>query len=499
MIKNSDNAKKSVFNAAKWSSITEIAAKLASPLVFMILARIIAPEAFGVIAIITMVITFVEMFTDAGFQKYLVQREFKDKKEKYQNANVAFVTNFLLSILLWGIIAIFSKNIAGLLGNANLYFVLIIACVQLPLTSFSSIQIALFRRDFDFKTLFTVRIISAFIPFIVTVPLAFAGFSYWSLIIGTIIVHIFNAILLTIKSDWKPRLFFSVRILKQMLSFSTWSLIEAISIWLTIWIDSFIVGYFLTDYHLGIFKTSTTLVNTLMALFTASTVPVLFSALSRLQNDEQNFIRVFFKMQRLVSVIVLPIGVGVFLYSDLITKILLGPEWHEASGVIAWWGLSSALMIVFGHFASEVYRAKGKPKLSFFAQTLHLVILIPVCIISASYGFWALVIMRSLIRGQFILVHLVIMKKVMGISILRTFKNVLIPLSSVVVMGLSGFLLKQFSESNLWSFFSIVTCALIYLIMIMTFKKLRVEILSIIFRIIPKRFLLVSNSLRKLI
>lgn len=77
---NDKQLHRKVANAAKWSAITEIIAKLIAPVTNMALARILAPEAFGVIATITMIISFADMFTDAGFQKYLIQHEFKDEK-----------------------------------------------------------------------------------------------------------------------------------------------------------------------------------------------------------------------------------------------------------------------------------------------------------------------------------------------------------------------------------------------------------------------------------
>lgn len=151
---NETNIKERVISATKWSSFTEILAKLVSPVTNMILARILAPEAFGVVATVTMIVSFADMFADSGFQKYLVQHEFKDEGEKYKNANVAFWTNFGISVLLWIIIIIFREELATLVGNPGLGKVIAISCFQLPLTSFSSIQMALFRRDFDFKTLF---------------------------------------------------------------------------------------------------------------------------------------------------------------------------------------------------------------------------------------------------------------------------------------------------------------------------------------------------------
>ncbi|HDR7272780.1 TPA: lipopolysaccharide biosynthesis protein [Bacillus paranthracis] len=472
-----------IASAAKWSSITEIIAKIMVPLMNMILARILAPEAFGVIATITMIISFAEMFTDAGFQKYLVQHEFKSEKNKYDNANVAFWTNFIISLFLWGIIASCNEKIASMVGNPGLGIVITIACIQLPLTSFSSIQMALFRREFDFKTLFMVRVISIIIPFVVTVPLAFGGLSYWSLIIGTICVQLFNAIILTSKSKWKPKLSYDMGILKEMLPFSAWSFVEAISIWLTIWIDAFIIGYYLNEYYLGIYKTSTIMVNSLMALITAATVPVLFSALARLQNDDGKFKEMFLRFQKIVSVLVFPLGIGVFLYSDLATKIMLGDKWKEASDVIGIWALTSAIVIVLSHFCSEVYRAKGKPKLSFLAQILHLVILVPVCVISSSYGFWVLVYVRAWIRLEGIVVHLILMRVALGFSVLSMLKNVMPTAISAMVMGYLGYLLQKLNSGMVWSFISIVLCIVFYFGLLCLFPSIRKEIIMMMNRL----------------
>ncbi|MDM0474736.1 lipopolysaccharide biosynthesis protein [Clostridium perfringens] len=470
-----ENLKNKFINATKWSTITEIAAKLVSPITNMILARIISPEAFGVVATVTMIMSFSDMFTDAGFQKYLIQHKFKNENEKFKNANVAFWTNFCISIFLWIIIVIFREQIAIYVGNPGLGNVIAIACIQLLLTSFSSIQMALYRREFDFRTLFLIRMMSVFIPFFVTIPLAFLGLSYWSLIIGSIVMQFLNAIIMTIKSKWKPYLFYNIHILKEMLSFSIWSLVEAISIWFTTWVDIFIIGNYLNDYYLGIYKTSTTMVNALMSLITASIIPVLFSALSRLQDDKEKFNKIYLDIQKIVSIFVFPLGVGVYLYSDLATKILLGSKWNEASGVIGIWALTSAIVIVLGHFSSEVYRAKGIPKLSFFAQLLHLVVLIPVCIVSSKYGFWPLVYSRAWIRMELILVNLILMKFVIGFPVGKMFKNIIPTTISVIAMGVVGNLLKQINKGLLWSFISIIICILFYFGVLWLFPSIRME------------------------
>ena len=98
---SNDNLNKKIVNATKWSGITEIAAKLVAPITTMVLARLLAPDAFGVLVTAQMVISFAEIFTDAGFQKYLIQHEFIDDDDKYKSTAVAFWSNFIFSMIVW--------------------------------------------------------------------------------------------------------------------------------------------------------------------------------------------------------------------------------------------------------------------------------------------------------------------------------------------------------------------------------------------------------------
>lgn len=477
--KNELNNKVSV--AVKWSTITEIAAKLVVPVTTMILARLITPEAFGVVATVTMIISFADMFTDAGFQKYLVQHEFRNEKHKTESTNVAFWTNLTISLLIWVIIIIFRQPLAAMVGNPGLGKVIAIASVQLLLTSFSSIQMALYRRYFDFKTLFLVRIITVCLPFIITIPLAILGWSYWALIIGTICGSLVNAIILTLKSQWKPQFFYSFSLLKEMFSFSFWSLIEEISIWFTAWIDIFIIGSVLSSYYLGLYRTSLITVNGILGFITTATAPILFAALSRLQNNYSAFNLMFLRVQKIVAYIVMPLAAGIYLYSNVATQILLGNQWREASKIIGIWALTYAFLIVFGWYSSEVYRSKGKPRLSFLAQLLHLIVLVPTCVISLKYGFWVLIYARSLIQLQFVLVHLIIMKYVIKFPICKIFTNMIKPFLFTLLMCVAAYGLQLISPEFVWSLVSIVICMVVYFSLLWFFARNDVEVITHVF------------------
>ena len=137
----SDSLNKRAASAAKWSIITETLVKVVSPVTQLVLARILAPEAFGMVATVTMVTSFADMFSDSGFQKYLVQHDFDSERSLRKSADVAFWTNMAVSLVLWAGIALLRDPLASLVGSPGLGFPIAVACASLPLTSFSSIQV----------------------------------------------------------------------------------------------------------------------------------------------------------------------------------------------------------------------------------------------------------------------------------------------------------------------------------------------------------------------
>ena len=454
--------RKNLGDSLKWSTAGELLAKLIAPISNMILARIIAPENFGILATVNMIITFVDLFTDSGFAKYLIQCDFEDSKEVDEFTNVAFWTNLLLSCVLWAAIYLFRFPLARLVGCVGYERVIVIASMQLIVTSFSSIQTALFRRYFDFKTLFHARLITAFIPICITVPLAFWLRDYRALVIGAIVLQVANAVYLTIKSSWKPKLYYDYIKLKKMFSFSVWSLAEALAYWLTTWFDVFIIGAAFSAYYLGIYKQSLNMVNSVMQLVKAAIIPVLFSSLSRLKNDKVGFFTVFQGLQESAAFILLPMGIGLFVFRNEVTYILLGSQWDEASMIVGVWALSSCLSAVFINFYGEALKAKGLPKILFLYEVVCLVIIIPICYLAKKVGFWEIVYTRASMVLIQIVVGFFFVRKYLEFSVIKMISVLFPPFICSVLMGCVGIFLQHMNDTMLWTIFSIVACAVLY-------------------------------------
>ncbi|MBQ5777863.1 MAG: lipopolysaccharide biosynthesis protein [Oscillospiraceae bacterium] len=476
------NLNSKIVTATKWSAVTEILAKLIVPVSNMILARILAPEVFGIIATVNMIISFCDMFTQAGFQKYLIQHPYKTKEDLHRGASVAFWTNFSLSVFLWFCLVLFRFPIAAFVGNGGYESAIAVAGMSLPITALSSIQIAMQQRKLDYKTLFYNRLFAILTPLVVTIPLALLGFSYWSLIIGTIVGYSVQATVLTIRSEWKPNLFYRFSLLREMLSFSVWTLFESLALWLSTWVDIFIISNALGSHFTGLYKTSQTTVTGILTIVTNSVTSVLFSSLSKVQDDNNQFEAIFLNFQKAVGMLVLPLGAGMLLYNTLVTKVLLGNTWLEAAPFIGIWGLCTTLVATYGTFSREAYRAKGKPKVSLVAQLLHLIFVVPVCLWGVKRGFGTLIYVRSFAYLQIILMHMIFMKFAIKFKISKMFTATFPCIISTLVMVAASLLLKQLSSAFWFEWLSIFICIIVYFSSLLLFPSYR----SVVFENIKK-------------
>lgn len=464
-----------VVGATKWSVVTQLASKLISPITTIVLARILAPEAIGIVSLVTMVTSFADLFSDAGFHKYLIQHDFEGDSDYRLCADVAFWTNLVISLLLWAGIALFRDQIALLVGNDSIGLAIAVASGSLPLTAAVSVQTAVYQRSLDFKTLFYSRVGSSLLILFASVPLALAGLSYWSMIIGTLASNLFLAVWLTARSEWKPRVRYSFVSLKAMFSFSWWTLLESFSIWLTSWVGTFILGNVLSERYLGFYNTSTSLVNSIIGIVTSAINPVVFSSLSRLQGERERFDTAFYSMQKALGMCVVPMAAALFVFSDFAIELLLGSAWMETSTFFGLYGLASALVVVFCHTASDAYRALGLPRLSMLAQLGFLVVLAPSLYFGAKSGYevFSVVVPFARVVG-FVSVHFLICHAFVGLSPLRMLSNLRwVYLATLVVAIPASLAVGCFGGNMVWQIALIVLCCVAYCFLLFAIKDLR--------------------------
>lgn len=460
-----NNIDKKIKNATKWTLLAECLSKVVTPVTGIILARVLAPEAFGIIASILVVVSFAEMFADAGFQKYFVQHDFAKQEEKETAFITALMTCCIVACLIWLLICIFSEELSSLLGNAELKNGLCVASIGILFNSFSGMQSAIFKREFNFKLLFRLRIVTLTVPVVITIPLALLGFGYWALIIGMLSQQIFACIFQGLHANIPMRFIFDFIALKRMLSFSLWTLFESITIWLSTWGQIFLIGNLLNSYYVGLFRGGTSLTAAMFSIVSNSIMPVLFSALSAMQNDKSAFQKTFYQMQKICILCMAPLGMMIFVFRDVIVDLFLGQQWQEVALLVGLNGLVEIFSITINSMASEALRAKGMPKVSSVSQLLFFPLVFWVIYETHSMGFYYLVLGISVCRLELYFVKIILLKKYLGFRIVDMVCNI-IPVFfaacasaciAIVIknalLGIVGILLAAISFGSSYIFF----------------------------------------------
>ena len=206
---NSNDIKKATHRSVKWSLFAEIFAKIATPLSTMVLARLLAPEIFGIATAVTLVVTFCEAVTESGFAKFIIQKDFESEEEYSKYFSISFYTSLIMSIALCVLIFFLRYPLSNLVGNSGYEMVLVASCAQVPFTAINALYSADLRRQFEFKKLFFIRIVFCISPFIVTIPLALFGLGYWSLVIGSIAAQVLQCPFFLFSCKGKLKWFFS--------------------------------------------------------------------------------------------------------------------------------------------------------------------------------------------------------------------------------------------------------------------------------------------------
>jgi len=407
-----------IVNASKWSAFSEITSQAIRPLLFIILARLLTPEDYGVVAIAAMIISFSQVFWDAGLSKALIQRE----EDTEKTSNIVFWTNAALGVLIYVIVFVSAGFIAKFFKDPRVILVIQVQSLQIIIASLYSVQTALYQRQLNFRTLFWTRFITAVIPGVASIPLAYAGYGYWALVGGTLLGSMAQLIVLWKASPWRPRLEYDIELAKQLFSFGIWVTVEGLLSWFILWVDSIIIGNYLGSHYLGLYRTGNNFITMIFGLLINPLMPVLFSSFSRMQQDLEQLRNVFLKVSKLIAMIALPVGIGSFLIAEPLVAVIFGDKWHDMTPVIGFMGIMHGLSWLVGTNA-EVYRAIGRPDLNTKIMFISLIYYLPAYLAAIPHGFITFLWARLGVACLSLPIHILVARKYLNLKILYFVAN----------------------------------------------------------------------------
>ena len=248
---------------------------------------------------------------------------------------------------------------------------------------------------------------------------------------------------------------------------------------------TFVLGVVFDPYHLGLYKTATSLVASITSLATSAINPIIFATLSRFQSNREKFDSIFYKMQSYLAMVIVPLSLTLLVFREQIVLVMLGDQWSDASLFFGMYAAASSLVVVFGHTASEAYRALGKPRLSALAQGLYLLFVTPCLYLFSSKGFeffsWSIPVARAFFS---IAVDFILCKAALNLSPFLMLRRQAFCYLSGAVMSVFGIALIRLAAGSLiFQLVSIPLCLLIYLLLILARKSTRAMLFEMLGRL----------------
>jgi O-antigen/teichoic acid export membrane protein len=303
--------KHSSFNSLRWSTLGMILPKIVNPLVSLLLVNIISADDYGIFAIISFIISFINLVQGFGFIEFLI----KEKEPSESLLCTIFWTNLLASIGVYLALVFSSKYISHIYKIADLVYLIPISGLIVLINPIQIINSSILQKNLEYKKIFFLQFSPTIILFLITLPLALLKFGVWSLIASQVLSSFLGAILYFKFSSWRPKFIFSKEWLTKIIKFGKWVTLEKVIEYLYSNFDLILVGYLCDISQFGIYSIARSLSTVLFTTVNGPLGVILLPILSKLVSSRENIREYFLSISKRIYAINLSIIIFVLIFS----------------------------------------------------------------------------------------------------------------------------------------------------------------------------------------
>lgn len=370
-----------------WSTIDATGSRLISTVVFILLARLLPPAAFGLVALSLAFIAFTRLLVDQGFGAAIVQRRELTKG----HLDTAFWTSVALGTALAGVLYLLAVPAADLLDTPELAPVLRALTLVIIIGAPSSTAAAVLRRDFNFRGLAHRKLIAAAVGGVAGVAAALLGLGVWALVVQALTQALVSTVTLWVVTPYRPGFAVSWRDFKDLFGFSNKVLgISAVN-FVSKHSDDLLIGGVLGPTALGLYAVAYRLLTIMIEVLTSTITQVAFSAFSRIQKDLPRLRRAYGTVMRTSMTIAAPLFLLCSVLAEDIILTFFGAKWEDSIPVmqaLSLAGVAHAVMTTSNAVLLSVGRASTALRLS----TLYAVVGVVAFAVAVPFGIQAVAV-----------------------------------------------------------------------------------------------------------
>lgn len=320
-----ETSKAKVLSGLIWKFAERISAQVVTFVVSIVLGRLLSPDDYGLIAVVTIFITFANCIVTNGFGSSLIQKKDSDNLD----FSTVLYFQFAFSLVLYGILFIAAPLIAKFFGEGYdlLVPVLRVLGIRIPLTAINNVQQAYVGKKMIFRKFFLSTIGGTVISAVVGIWMAYEGYGVWALV-GQYLTNTFiSTVILAFTIKWKPELNFSWARLKILFSYGWKLLVGGIINETYVELRKIAIGKLYTSADLAYFDRGMQIPNIIVTNINSSISNVLFPAISNAQNNMADVKAIMRRSIRTSSYIMCPLMFGLAVVAEPLISFLLTDKW----------------------------------------------------------------------------------------------------------------------------------------------------------------------------
>lgn len=407
-----ENIKSQIISGLFWRFGEGIVAQGVSFFVSLILARLLMPEEYGVVALVLVFINLANVFVSNGLGESLIQKKDSDETD----FSTMFYCSFGFSILIYIILFFCAPTISCFYENNQLVWVLRILSLQLPLSSIRTIQQAYVSKHMMFKKFFYSTIGGTLISGIVGIYMAYNGLGVWALVAQYLVNSVIDMIILFFTVKWIPTLKFSTKSAKQLTNYG-WKLVLSQFInTLYSELRSLFIGKVYTTSDLAVYNKGNQFPSLLITNINSSISSVLFPAMSRKSDDREKLKELTRSSIKLISYVLFPMLTGLMVVAEPLIRLLLTENWLSCVpflqiSCIYWMFQPSQTANV------QAIKAIGRSDICLKLEIIKKIIGVVLLLITINISVYAVVVSNAIFAGISALINIIPNKRLIGYGI----------------------------------------------------------------------------------
>lgn len=435
-MRDSKDIRSRLTRGAMWLGAARIITNILGFISTLVLARLLVPADFGLVALATTLLTVLTALTSISLSDALIQH----RDPQREHFDTAWTLNLARGVIVGIFFGLASVPIAAFFDDPRLIEIVLVLSVTAVLTGVENPRCIMFARDLVFWQQSLILVTQKGISLVVSVVVAVLYQTYWALVFGIVIGQAASVVLSYAVLPYRPK--FTISKVRELFSFSIWLTFCNFITTLNWNLDNLLIGRFLGKTSLGYYSMGNNLAVMPTRELTAPLIGTLFPAFSGLSQHPLRLAKAYKRSQALVTAITLPAGVGLALTAEPFVRLAMGETWLPAVIVIQCLASIFALQTL-GSLAQPLAMAVGKTKLLFTRDLLAFAYRVPLMVLGLYLGgLEGIVYMRVLTGTISIYFNANIVHKVLQIGYweqikpnMRTFAGVLAMAASVMLAG----------------------------------------------------------------